>query len=283
MLNSKTGGTIAAEMLMIKASGWAGPFVLLEGIDDVRFWRAHLVIRSEAIVDAQGVRNLQQCMRSLPASLVGEVCAIADTDFRQLIPNDHFVGCTDTFFYDEGFLETFLLNSTALRKIVEAHADSARLTAFLAKAAPHTVFSRLRHIGSVYARIRVLNEIYTWGISIERDFSPHKYVDEHDWQIDEQRLLHDLAQKIGWTAADLSSRCESVGTKGTLILLHGHDALKILSIGLNKRLGQARVGSDRVMSDLRLAFESVSFRHKRLYKQLRQWSNGRPLLRAVAT
>lgn len=98
MLSSKNAGTLFAEMMMVHAGGRRGPLLLIEGPDDERFWRSRVLIGPEAIVISEGVRNLQECMRTLPASLNGWVCAVADMDFRGFLPVDSFAGCQDVFF-----------------------------------------------------------------------------------------------------------------------------------------------------------------------------------------
>lgn len=278
MLNSKTAGTIHAEMMMVRAGGWSGVFVVVEGPDDEGYWRTHLKVNPEAIVIAEGVINLRDCMRALPPPLVGSVCAIADQDFRHYLPVDPFNGCVDVFFYDEGFLETFLLNTSAFQKLLGVHAEHTKLIAFLAAVKHHTVYAHLRDIASVFGRLRVLNEIHKWGICFERKFTVYKYVDETSWVLDERRLITDVALATGLTPVMLKSACDVIGMRGSLRLVHGHDALKVLAIGLKKRLGCARTSQDRLLSDLKLAFDSSCLPRKRLARQLRTWAGTRRLL-----
>lgn len=263
---------------MLRAGGWAGVFVVVEGPEDEGFWRAHLRVAPEAIVIAEGVLNLQDCMRALPPVLSGAVCAIADQDFRGYLPVDPFVGCQAVFFYDEGFLETFLLNTTAFRKVLSVRAHGPRIATFLAASKTHTVYSHLRAIGSVFGRLRVLNQQHGWGLSFEKDFSIFKYVDEGTWQLDEARLIADVANEVGWGIAALESGCDRVGIRGELKLVHGHDALKILAVGLKTKLGSANIGARTLCADLRLAFESASLAHKRLASQLKSWAGARTLI-----
>ncbi len=188
MRSSKTAGTLIAEMMMVRAGGWRGPFMMIEGPDDERFWRPRVRLGPEAIVMSEGVRNLQDCMRGLPASLAGHVCAVADTDFRVFLLADPFAGCRDVFFYDEGFLETFVLNSVALRKLLAIRADAVRIQTFLGTSGAPTIYSHLRCMASIFGRLRVVNERRATGQCFERQFTPYRYVDEVTWQVDRPRL-----------------------------------------------------------------------------------------------
>jgi hypothetical protein len=278
MLSSKTAGTLVAEMMMVRAGGWRGPFLMIEGPDDERFWRPRVRLGPEAIVISEGVRNLQDCMRGLPAPLVGHVCAVADTDFRAFLAVDPFAGCAHVFFYDEGFLETFVLNSVALRKVLAVRADAARMQAFLAASGAPTIHTHLRRIAAVFGRLRVVNERHAAGQCFERQFTPYRYVDEATWQVDGPRLFTDFAGATGRTTADVQAECDSIGRLGQLQLVHGHDALKILAIGLRRAIGSSNTGPKALIADLCLAFEGESLRHKSLAGRLKAWAGHRPLL-----
>lgn len=278
MLSSKTAGTVVAEMMMVQAGGWRGPFLMIEGPDDERFWRPRVRLGPEAIVISEGVRNLQDCMRGLPATLAGHVCAIADTDFRAFLTADPFAGCVHVFFYDEGFLETFVLNSVALRKLLAVRADTQRVRAFLATSGAPTIYMHLRRIATIFGRLRVVNEQHAAGQCFDRKFTPYRYVDEATWQVDSPRLFADFAGATGRTAADIQAECDSIGRLGQLQLVHGHDALKILSIGLRRAIGSVNTGPKTLIADLCLAFEGESLRHKSLAGRLKAWAGDRPLL-----
>lgn len=278
MLSSKTAGTLVAEMIMVRAGGWRGPFLLIEGPEDERFWRPRVRLGPEAIVISEGVRNLRDCMRGLPAPLSGHVCAVADTDFRAFLAPDPFAGCSNVFFYDEGFLETFVLNSVALRKLLAVHADTVRTQAFLAASGAPTVYMHLRRTASVFGRLRVVNERRAAGQCFERQFTPYRYVDDATWKVDGPRLVADFAAATGRTSVDLQAECESIGRLGQLHLVHGHDALKILAIGLRRVIGSSNTGPKALIADLCLAFEGESLRHKSLARQLIAWAAHRPLL-----
>lgn len=278
MLFNKTAGTLIAEMMMVRAGGWHGVFMMVEGSDDERFWRPRLRLKPEALVIAEGVRNLQDCMRSLPAPLASNVCAVADTDFRAFLPADPFAGCTDVLFYDEGYLETFVLNSVALSKLLAIHADSARIQAFLAASGARTVYAHLRQIASIFGRLRVVNQRQAAGQCFERHFTPYRYVDEMSWQVDSARLITDFAAAIGLATSVVQAECDGIGRLGQLQLVHGHDALKILAIGLRRVIGRANVGPQRLVEDLCLGFEGDSLRRKSLARKLKAWAGPRPLL-----
>jgi len=263
---------------MVRAGGWRGPFLMIEGPDDERFWRPRVRLGPEAIVISEGVRNLRECMRTLPPTLAGHVCAVADTDFRAFLAVDPFAGCADVYFYDEGFLETFVLNSVALRKLLAVRADAARVQAFLAASGAPTVHMHVRQMASYFGRLRVVNERHAAGQCFERQFTPHRYVDEATWQVDAHRLFADFAGATGRTAADVQAECDTIGRLGQLQLVHGHDALKILAIGLRRVIGRSNSGPKTLIADLCLAFEAESLRHKSLTGRLKAWAGHRPLL-----
>jgi hypothetical protein len=279
MLSSKTADTLVAEMMMVRAGGWRGPFLVIEGPDDQKFWQARVRLGPEALVISEGAHNLRGCMRGLPPTLAGNVCAIADTDFRAFLATDPFASCTDVFFYDEGFLETFVLNSVALRKLLGTRADPARMRAFLAASGAQSVYVHLRRVASVFGRLRVVNERHAYGASFDqKGFTPYRYVDKTTWLLDIPRLFADFANRTGRTAIDLQAECDSISAIAGLRLVHGHDVLKVLAIGLGQAIGSYNTSPEALLADLCLAFEEESLRRKPLAGRLKAWAGKRALL-----
>lgn len=277
-MKSNTSGTLIAEMLMTRSGGYHGVFLIVEGPDDSRFWQPRVRIKHEAIIVANGIHNLQGCMKSLDNRLLGSVCAIADTDFCNFMPEDKFSECADVYFYDEGFLETFILNTAALRKVISVHADPVRVEAFQRNNKPHTIYSHLRLIASKFGRLRILNERNSWGACFDKIFTPHKYVKIETWELNEHQLMTDYATKVGHPVSEIQSACASISIPGSMQLVHGHDSLKILSIGLQCVLGSSNIGHKALFKDLILAFETESLKNKKLISKLRNWAKTRPLL-----
>ncbi|MYN04389.1 hypothetical protein GTP41_20050 [Pseudoduganella sp. DS3] len=278
MIFSKTAGVVISEMKMLRANGQSGAFALVEGPDDLRFWKMHLKVPRECIVVADGVINLRGCMQALPVDLLGSVVAIADKDYENFLNPSPFASCVDTFFYDEGFLETFIINTVALRKILRLHADDVRLERFLASHPGVTIYSHLRRIAAVFGRLRVLNSRMGLGACFSKTFTPYRYVCSRSWILDEPRLLTDFSTAVGWTAQQLQSAMQALPKGSSVQLSHGHDIIKILVIGLKAPIGSASVGEDSISKELAIAFEGAALKHKRLYQNLNLWAGARRLI-----
>ena len=78
----KDSGTLAAEILMTRANH-SGALLVVEGVDDVRFWspRRH---RDCEIVDGEGKRNVVEGIRHLDTLEVRGVLGIVDSDYDTL-------------------------------------------------------------------------------------------------------------------------------------------------------------------------------------------------------
>lgn len=278
MSSSKTAGVLISEMKMLRSGGQSGIFSVVEGPDDLRFWKLYLRTPTENIIVSEGVHNLQGCMRELPVGLAGSVIAIADKDYSEYLNPNPFSGCQDTFFYDEGFLESFLINSIALRKIIDFHSCEKRVARFAANNPGMTIFSYARKTAAAFGRLRILNAQNGFGICFSKKFSPYKYICPSTWSLDETKLHQDFAAAVGWTAHELATQLGNSSKGSDLQLSHGHDLVKVLIIGLRAPLGTAQVGEDLVAKELAIAFEKTSLKYKRLYRSMKAWAGTRILV-----
>lgn len=276
--SSKTPGILIAEIRMLRTAGYNGIFTVLEGPDDFKFWKGHLKIPREALVQAEGVINLRGCMQNLPASVSAQVCAIADKDFTQYLSVNPFAGCVNTFFYDEGFLETFLVNSPALAKILAHHGVPQKIVQFQHSNGFGTVYSYARRVANSFAKLRIINDRNGFGVCFKKKFVPYKYLCSTSWNFNEQALFNDFASHVGWSIQQLANELAKFSSNATVQLVHGHDLMKILVIGLKKPIGDASIGEDSLAEDLMLAFHDFALRHKVLTKNLRSWAGNRLLM-----
>jgi hypothetical protein len=252
--------------------------MVVEGSSDFGFWQTHARKRSWEIVDAQGVANLTECMKSLPAALKGHACAVADEDFRRYLPIDPFSETGDVFFYDEGFFETLLINSRALRKVLTMYGDPAKILAFEAKHAC-TVLTYLRDLCEPISKLRILSVIHDWRIPFEKQFSLYKYLNERTWTVDIEALHIDIAQRISKPKQSIEDEASTLKKLGAYSLVHGHDATKAIAIGLRCVLGTCGAMSHtKVEQFLQLAYEAETLRMKKITSQICRWAAPTPLL-----
>ena len=90
--------------------------------------------------------------------------------------------------------------------------------------------------------------------------------------------LCNRATAIGWSSSRLNSELAVFSSYSTLQLVHGHDLIKIFSIGLKRPIGNSNVGEDTLAENLMLAFGEINFKYKKLIKDLRLWAGSRVLL-----
>lgn len=260
--------------------------LLVEGADDEVFWDMHVDGQACSTVHACGVTNLATALASIQAPVSAQVIAVADSDFTSYtLLNPLAAVMPQVRYYDEGFLETFVLNSGALKKVMTAFGDAGKIATYEAGPPARTVLDRLVELAETFGRLRVASVLQGWFLPMD-DFKPYKYVDEVTWTVDELSLYSDFAAAVNvkhhggtgvCTSAAVQAACGALAAASKFALAHGHDTLKILDIGLKRVLGNKGPGEPRLLQALCTAFEGAHFNTKTAATALRAWcaANGR--------
>ena len=184
----KSPGTLVAEIKMSRMSH-DGAFLLVEGKDDIRFWKSRLNSGCK-LIDGEGKPNVIGAVQRLDAVRFRGALGIVDSDFD--FPTSPRFKSENLLYTDAHDLECLLCRSSALGKVLAEHGDPAKIRRFeragidvrTALLERTLVFGRLRWA----ARARPATELR--GIAVPR------FVDEKTWTVDGDELIRHAASEL---------------------------------------------------------------------------------------
>lgn len=271
MQGYKKPGTLVAEIRMKRAQGDCAVLVV-EGPDDLAFWRPHKVDECEVVV-GEGKRNVIGCMARLPDEAIHGVLAVVDADYDVLMgvePEAPNVLMTDA--HD---LECMLCRAPALGRVVGERGTVEKTRGL-------DVRSALLERGLVFGRVR-------WALArLERDAEEaievpsvapilQEVVDRDTWTVDGHRLQAKVQERLG-EDADLLEAMAALPDADPWHVVHGHDLVVLLRIGLQRVLGDMapRFGVEDIELELRLAMSTQDLRATALGEEIRGWERANP-------
>ena len=262
----KTPGTLVAEIKMSRMSH-EGAFLLVEGKDDIRFWtptsRRHANCE---LVDGEGKRNVIEGIQKLDATSFVGVLGIVDNDYDPLIGIS--IESENLLLTDAHDLECLLCRSSALDKVLAEYGNRPKIERFENKTGDDVrtglleralVFGRLR-----WAAVRSDPVIDLGGFRVPR------FVDEKTWIVASEELLCETLPGSSDDALELK-RC--IDELDPWYVVHGHDMVEILRIGLRHTLGDipASVGVKEIGRMLRAAMTPDDLQATKLWRAMRIW------------
>jgi hypothetical protein len=248
-----------------------GSFLIAEGDTDSRVWKNLVDSTKCRVENAYNKDNAVKVLNILEKDNFAGVLAIVDADFdilEETLPLSPNLLLTDT--HD---LETMLLKSPALEKVVTEHGSAEKIESF-AKDIRQTLLESAKIIG--YLRWASLK--FNYCLKFE-GLAFNKFVDDRTLILDESDLIQTVkkkSQKQGLDEQEIRENMESLKTD-TQDIWHvccGHDMISILSIGLCKALGSfssQKADPNVLESYLRVAYESAHFRETKLYRSIQTW------------
>ena len=262
----KTPGTLVAEIKMSRMSH-EGAFLLVEGKDDIRFWtptsRRHANCE---LVDGEGKRNVIEGIQKLDATSFVGVLGIVDSDYDPLIGIS--IESENLLLTDAHDLECLLCRSSALDKVLAEYGNRPKIERFENKTGDDVrtglleralVFGRLR-----WAAVRSDPVIDLGGLRVPR------FVDEKTWIVASEELLCETLPGSSDDALELK-RC--IDELDPWYVVHGHDMVEFLRIGLRHTLGDipASVGVKEIGRMLRAAMTPDDLQATKLWRAMRTW------------
>ncbi|MEZ2240709.1 DUF4435 domain-containing protein [Microcoleus sp.] len=246
-------------------------FLIAEGDTDARVWK-NLVDSTKCRVEiAHNKDNAVQVLNILEQGNFAGVLAVVDADFDIL---EGTVSVSQNLlFTDTHDLETMLLKSPALEKVLAEHGSEDKIKLF-AKDIRQTLLESAKVIG--YLRWASLK--FDYCLKFE-GLEFKKFVDEKILALNESKLiktLKDKSQKLGLDDREIQQKMDSLktNTQDIWYICCGHDMIAILSIALCKALGSCnskQVEPNVLEINLRLAYESGHFRLTKLYIAIQTW------------
>ena len=264
----KDPGAIAAEIKMMRMDH-AGAFLVVEGVADMRFWRPR---RCEAceLVNGEGKKNVTGGILRLDAESFGGVLGIVDDDCDSLMDVDP--GTRNIARTDAHDLECLLCRSSALDKVLAEYGDESKIRRFETNAGMDVrgalleralVFGRLR-----FAALRNSLDIDNSAIRVPR------FVDGRTWTVDGEGLIRAVVKDGSPCDEAVVGKCiAQLPVVDPWRVVHGHDVVSILRIGLDRVLGHvaAGAGDEHISGILRSGFAPADLQATTLWTEIRAW------------
>ena len=246
-------------------------FLIAEGDTDARVWKNLVDSTKCRVENAHNKNNAVAVLNILEQGNFAGVLAIVDADFDILegsVPLSPNLLFTDT--HD---LETMLLNSPALEKVLSEHGSEAKINNF-AKDIRQTLLKSAKIVG--YLRWASLK--FNYCLKFE-GLAFNKFIDDRTLALNESKLLQTVknnSQKPGLDEPEIRANMDSLktDTQDMWYVCCGHDMVDILSIALCKALGSCnsqKVEPNVLEQNLRLAYESSYFHNTPLYAAIQTW------------
>lgn len=250
----------------------AGALFVLEGKDDMLFWRNRHRHRPDCrLVRGDGRGNVVQGMLRLDARGTNGVLGLVDSDYSTFrgdhLRSDNLVAT------DAHDLECLLCRSKALDAVLDEHGDPVKIRRFETRGG-FEVRQALLDRAVVFGRVRLLAALWEDGQLQEKIRVP-EFLNERTWSIDEDRLLDAAASQSHQPRKVWEERLDQLLETDSWYVAVGHDMVEILRIGLRNVLGDmpASIGVKGLASALRMAMSRQCLEATGLWKEIRAWED----------
>lgn len=264
MQGYKSPGTLVAEIKMSRMSH-DGAFLLLEGKDDIRFWRSRRHLNCE-LVDGEGKPNVVGAIRQIDTARSRGALGIVDSDYD--FPTSPRAESDNLLYTDAHDLECLLCRSSALDKALAEHGDAAKIQRF--EHAGIDVRTALLERALVFGRLR-------WAARARpaialRGMAASRFVDENTWTVDGDKLIRETVSDADARAA-IKMRLARLPDADPWYVAHGHDMVEILRAGLRRVLGDlpARIEAKDIAGLLRAGMSPEALRKTGLGAGVYSW------------
>jgi hypothetical protein len=273
---TRTIGDVVAEFVMTRTT-FDGSLLVLEGDSDSKFWVPRIDRQHCQVVIAGGKPTVEGAViRANEIPLAG-ILGIVDDDYDSpcaIAPVSQNVLRTDS-----RDVETMLLKSSALDKLIAEICDEAKVAAFRA-AEGTSVRDALVARSLPFGKLRWLDRLKGWKFDFEK-LSPFRFADTANWSIDEGAVLATVAADVGLTVAELSAALAQLSVTDPYTVLHGKDTTAVLAIGLRSRLANQQHPAERVCQMLRLAYDDTLANATDLFGRVRAWETNNAPFRVL--
>ncbi len=264
-----------ANAIRLRRSIFAGTFLLVEGSSDKIFYERFVDKVACKLVSVSGKPSSKlrviAVLEILDKSSFQGVLAIVDADFDRLETLEYFN--PNLLRTDSHDLETMLLNSFALDKVIAEFGSEEKINKF-----GRDVRTALLEASMSLGYLRWISQRDGLNLTFN-GITFSKFIDEQSLQINEFKLIQEVknkSQAFSLQNQKLQQRLtnQKSGNHDPWQVCCGHDLVEILSIGLRKAIGSIKasdVEPDSLERNLRLAYEEAYFYKTQIYLDIRTW------------
>lgn len=270
-----------ANAIRLRRSTFSGTFLFVEGSSDKSFYE-HFTDRATCVLvivsgKPSSKDRVIKVLGALQKSNFHGALAIVDADFDRL---EGFVDDNPNLFRtDLHDLETMLINSSALDRVIAEFGSEDKITRF-----GEDIRTVILENGVIIGYLRWISKIDSLNLTFDGiKFS--SFINEKTLKIDQSKFIQEVknqSQAHSLNNEGLQQRINSQKDENhdPCQVCCGHDLVEILSLGFRKAIGSyqpSEVKPDILERSLRLAYEGVYFHKTELYLFIRSWeSNNQP-------
>ena len=255
-----------------------GSFLVVEGKDDERFWkpRCHGSCR---LIDGMGKLNVIHGLQRLDEINFLGALGVVDSNHDYL--DDMPLPSANLVRTDAHDLECLLCRSPALEGVLAEYGDTDKIARFEQQHGMD-VRTALLNRGLVFGRLRWVARRLEPNLGLG-DINPPRFIDESEWIVDEEEMVRVVASSNVQIDAQALQReiAQLPPNKDPWHVVHGHDLIEILRIGLRGVLGslQTSTGVVAIARLLRQAMELQDLQSTGLWEDMRRWEqSNKPFL-----
>ena len=287
MRNYITADDVANGIRMVRAQ-FSGTFLIVEGqTADLRVYKRLVDSERAQVTPAHNKDNTLAALKILEEADFAGVVAIVDADFWRLEGLDPT--SPNQFITDTHDLETMLLESPVLDKLLDEFGSAQKITDFAANNnmdVRQALLVAARPIGYLrWVSQRGDLSLKFEGIVFSR------FIDHDTLHIDISELIREVKNKSrrhDLDDNDLRNKIDQLTDPqhNSWDICCGHDLVCILSFGLRSILGSNntnKVEPEALERLLRTGYESAYFLSTQLYCSLRGWETSNPPFRIFPT
>ncbi len=270
MTNNLKPERIATKIHLLRTQH-TGSFLIAEGDTDARVWKNLMDSTKCRVEIAHNKNNAIAVLNILEKDNFAGVFAIVDADFDIL--EETFPLSPNLLLTDTHDLETMLLKSPALEKVVTEHGSAEKIESF-----PQDIRQTLLQSAQIIGYLRGASLKFNYCLKFE-GLAFKQFVDDRTLILNESKLIQTVknnSQKPGLDEQEIRANMDSLktDTQDMWYVCCGHDMISILSIALCKALGSCnskQVEPNVLEQNLRLAYDSAHFRKTKLYIAIQTW------------
>lgn len=275
---NKTPGELVAEISMERADSFNGCLLVVEDLDDTKFW--------QPFVDSSACRILQSYGKSCALKAVPlleelnrlpGVLVVVDDDLDLILERRYQHEAV--IFTDAHDIEAVLVHSSATLKVLAEFTDGGEVAEF-EKSIGETIIQGVITRALPLGRMRLRAQRESWGVSFKK-VSCFKLFDCATWEFVATRLIDFVKdQAPNLDANILTGAMQEDVACDPWYLCHGHDLLQLLCIVLTGPLKARHLGPKSLQSALRLAFTGNDLTRTAMHADIVRWE-GRTGIRAL--
>lgn len=265
-----------ANTILLKRQSFKGCFLVVEGIDDLLFFRKFIDHEACHITEAYGKGRVIEVVSILETESFPGIVGVVDADLDHIeenrVPSENIV------VLDTVDLEALLIRSPALDAVLAEWGSTGKIVAFR-KDIREVLLDAAVWIGCLR-----LYSSRAQSKLIFQELRHREFVDRQSLAIDVVSFVNEVlnrSQRPDLSTEDIVAEVKSIhlAVNDSWLICYGKDMVGILTFALRRKIGSHRakyVRPESINSDLRLSFHRNDLNTSKLGHDLYDWESRNP-------